>query len=76
MPHVYHDRSPLYKADKIRSPVIVFHGEVDMVVPPNQAQEIVDKVRASVPLPLSARLTASDQDSQVRKNDVRCECPP
>ncbi|KDN39259.1 alpha/beta-hydrolase [Tilletiaria anomala UBC 951] len=41
VPQIYHDRSPLYMADRIRAPVLVLQGDLDKVVPPNQSEEIV-----------------------------------
>jgi dipeptidyl aminopeptidase/acylaminoacyl peptidase len=38
---VYTERSPLFAADKIRCPVLIFQGLLDKVVPPNQAQDLV-----------------------------------
>jgi acetyl esterase/lipase len=45
VPQVYHDRSPLYMADRIRAPVIFFQGAEDKVVPPAQSEEIVQAIR-------------------------------
>ncbi|KEI41704.1 uncharacterized protein L969DRAFT_15723 [Mixia osmundae IAM 14324] len=47
VPDVYRDRSPIYNADKIRSPLLVLQGEVDKVVPRSQAHAIVKAVRAN-----------------------------
>ncbi|HMW70669.1 MAG TPA: prolyl oligopeptidase family serine peptidase [Cellvibrionaceae bacterium] len=38
---VYAERSPLFAADQIRCPVLIFQGLLDKVVPPNQAQDLV-----------------------------------
>jgi len=38
---IYRERSPLFFADKIQDPIIVFQGEDDKVVPQNQSDEIV-----------------------------------
>jgi len=43
---LYHMRSPLYVADKISCPVIFFQGLKDRVVPPDQAQRMVQALRA------------------------------
>ncbi|CAO3643550.1 unnamed protein product [Cunninghamella echinulata] len=43
--HIYEERSPLFKADQIKCPVIFFHGKEDKVVPPNQAEVMVDALR-------------------------------
>jgi dipeptidyl aminopeptidase/acylaminoacyl peptidase len=41
----YRERSPIFAADKIRDPVAVFQGSEDKVVPPSQAEEIVNSLR-------------------------------
>jgi dipeptidyl aminopeptidase/acylaminoacyl peptidase len=41
----YHDRSPLLHADKLSCPVIFFQGEQDHVVPPGQAESMVNALR-------------------------------
>ncbi|MDW3177828.1 MAG: prolyl oligopeptidase family serine peptidase [Acidimicrobiia bacterium] len=42
---VYIDRSPVTHAHKIGAPMLVLQGDEDMVVPPNQAQAIVDALK-------------------------------
>ena len=42
---VYRERSPIFFADKIQDPIIVFQGEDDKVVPQNQSDEIVAALR-------------------------------
>ncbi len=42
---VYHDRSPIFFADKIQDPIIVFQGEIDRVVLKDQSDAIVDSLR-------------------------------
>ncbi|MEE8482370.1 MAG: S9 family peptidase, partial [Acidiferrobacterales bacterium] len=39
---IYRDRSPLFHADKLSCPVIFFQGDEDRVVPPNQAEAMVE----------------------------------
>ena len=39
---LYHDRSPINFVDRISCPVLVLQGAEDRVVPPSQAEEIVD----------------------------------
>ena len=46
VPDIYHGRSPLYMADRIRSPVLVLQGSIDKVVPPNQSERIVDEIKS------------------------------
>src|SRR5262249_50585475 len=41
----YRERSPLYHADRLAKPVIFFQGEEDAVVPPNQAEALVEAPR-------------------------------
>ena len=42
---VYRQRSPVHVADRIRSPVILFQGLEDAVVPPSQAEMLVGALR-------------------------------
>ncbi|KAF8672037.1 Alpha beta-hydrolase [Rhizoctonia solani] len=37
-PDVYKDRSPIFHANNISSPLLLLQGDVDAVVPPNQAE--------------------------------------
>ncbi len=41
----YHDRSPIHFAGDIHSPLILFQGLEDRVVPPNQAEMMFDVLR-------------------------------
>ena len=41
----YRERSPLYHAERLSKPVIFFQGEDDAVVPPNQAEVMVEALR-------------------------------
>jgi dipeptidyl aminopeptidase/acylaminoacyl peptidase len=41
----YRERSPLYFADRLSKPVIFFQGEEDAVVPPSQAEVMVEALR-------------------------------
>jgi dipeptidyl aminopeptidase/acylaminoacyl peptidase len=42
---IYHDRSPIFFADRIQDPVAVFQGEEDRVVPKEQSDTIVESLR-------------------------------
>ncbi|MBC8506090.1 MAG: S9 family peptidase [Anaerolineales bacterium] len=42
---IYRERSPIFFADKIQDPIIVFQGEEDKVVPKAQSDAIVDALR-------------------------------
>src|SRR5512133_2711251 len=41
----YRERSPLYHADRLAKPVIFFQGDEDAVVPPSQAESMVEALR-------------------------------
>jgi dipeptidyl aminopeptidase/acylaminoacyl peptidase len=43
---LYEARSPIHHLDQLRTPAIVFQGLEDPVVPPSQAEVIVDALRA------------------------------
>jgi dipeptidyl aminopeptidase/acylaminoacyl peptidase len=42
---VYYERSPINFGDRLSCPVIFFQGDEDKVVPPNQAEMMVDMLR-------------------------------
>lgn len=43
---VYRARSPIHALDRLRAPMLLLQGLEDRVVPPNQAEMIVDALRA------------------------------
>jgi dipeptidyl aminopeptidase/acylaminoacyl peptidase len=43
--HIYRERSAIHYLDRIEAPVILFQGLEDKIVPPNQAELIVDALR-------------------------------
>ena len=43
---LYRERSPIHFTDKLSCPMIIFQGLEDKVVPPNQAEKMVEAVRA------------------------------
>jgi dipeptidyl aminopeptidase/acylaminoacyl peptidase len=43
---LYRERSPIHHTDRLKSPVIFFQGLEDKVVPPNQAEMMVNALRA------------------------------
>ncbi|KIJ58052.1 hypothetical protein HYDPIDRAFT_120069 [Hydnomerulius pinastri MD-312] len=45
IPEVYKARSALYHAENISVPLLVLQGSIDKVVPPSQAEEIVEKIK-------------------------------
>lgn len=44
---VYHQRSPINHADRIKSPVILFQGLEDKIVPPSQSEVFVEALKAN-----------------------------
>lgn len=42
---IYHERSPLYHTEHLSCPIIFFQGLEDKVVPPNQAEMMIDAMR-------------------------------
>lgn len=42
---LYRERSPLYHAERIRDPLLIFHGDQDPVVPIHQSESIVSVLR-------------------------------
>jgi dipeptidyl aminopeptidase/acylaminoacyl peptidase len=42
---IYQERSPIFHADQLCSPIIFFQGALDKVVPPNQAQAMVSALK-------------------------------
>ncbi|GAK63396.1 dipeptidyl aminopeptidase/acylaminoacyl peptidase [Moesziomyces antarcticus] len=47
VPDVYHDRSPLFMAHKIKAPILILQGTEDKVVPKSQADQLVDRLKAA-----------------------------
>lgn len=45
VPQVYKDRSPIWKAERIKTPLLVAQGSEDRVVPPNQSEMIVKAIQ-------------------------------
>jgi dipeptidyl aminopeptidase/acylaminoacyl peptidase len=43
---LYRDRSPIHHTDRLTSPMILFQGELDKAVPPEQARKMFEAVRA------------------------------
>jgi dipeptidyl aminopeptidase/acylaminoacyl peptidase len=42
---LYHERSPIHFTDRLSCPVILFQGLEDRIVPPNQAEMMVEALR-------------------------------
>ena len=69
---VYRDRSPIHHVDRLATPVIVFQGLEDAVVPPAQAEVIVEALRANG-LPY-AYLTFEGEQHGFRKAETIASC--
>jgi dipeptidyl aminopeptidase/acylaminoacyl peptidase len=57
---LYRERSPLFHAERIAVPVVFFQGDEDAVVPPNQAEMMVEALRARG-IPVGYVLFAGEQ---------------
>ena len=57
---LYHARSPIYFVDNLSCPIIFFQGLEDKVVPPNQAELMVEALRAKK-LPVAYITFAGEQ---------------
>jgi dienelactone hydrolase len=44
---IFHERSPLYNAEKLKLPICFFQGLEDKIVPPNQLEKMVATFRAN-----------------------------
>lgn len=65
-------RSPLYSADRITAPVILFQGLEDRVVPPEQAEMIASALEANgIP---HAHITLPDEDHGFRRAENITYC--
>ena len=68
----YRERSPIHFMDRLSCPVIIFHGLEDRVVPPSQAEAMVDALRANG-LPYAYLPIAGEQHGfRIAKNIERC----
>ncbi|HEY9896768.1 MAG TPA: S9 family peptidase [Candidatus Sericytochromatia bacterium] len=67
---LYRERSPLYATDRLSCPVIFFQGDEDKVVPPNQAEMMVDALRAKK-LPVAYVLFAGEQHGFRKAENIK-----
>ncbi|MEA2842613.1 MAG: hypothetical protein QOJ69_284, partial [Actinomycetota bacterium] len=66
----YRARSPIHAADRLSSPLIVFQGAEDKVVPPEQAEVLVTALRAKG-LPLAYLLFEGEQHGFRKADTIR-----
>jgi dipeptidyl aminopeptidase/acylaminoacyl peptidase len=64
---LYWERSPIHFTNRLRSPMIIFQGLEDKIVPPNQAEKMYEAVRDKG-LPV-AYLTFEDEQHGFRKSE-------
>ncbi|CAN5513195.1 S9 family peptidase [soil metagenome] len=67
---LYLERSPVNHTDRLASPMILFQGNEDKAVPPNQAQAMYDAVRAKG-LPVAYLLFEGEQHGFRRADTIK-----
>jgi dipeptidyl aminopeptidase/acylaminoacyl peptidase len=67
---LYVERSPIHHVDRLACPVIFFQGLEDRVVPPDQAQRMVEALRAKG-LPVAYLAFEGEQHGFRRAENIR-----
>lgn len=67
---IYHERSPIYAVDRLSCPVIFFQGDEDKIVPPNQAEMMVNALKAKG-LPVAYVLFEGEQHGFRKADNIR-----
>ncbi len=67
---LYRERSPIFHADRLSAPVIFFQGDEDMVVPPNQAELMIEALR-SKGTPVGYLLFAGEQHGFRKAENIK-----
>lgn len=67
---LYKERSPIYATDRLSCPVIFFQGDEDKIVPPNQAEMMVNALRAKK-LPVAYVLFAGEQHGFRKAENIK-----
>ncbi|MBW4474384.1 MAG: S9 family peptidase [Stenomitos rutilans HA7619-LM2] len=67
---LYRERSPIYATDRLSCPVIFFQGDEDKIVPPNQAEMMVNALRAKK-LPVAYVLFAGEQHGFRKAENIK-----
>jgi dipeptidyl aminopeptidase/acylaminoacyl peptidase len=67
---LYAERSPIYSAEHLSCPVIFFQGDEDRVVPPNQAEKMVEVLR-SKGIPVAYLLFAGEQHGFRKAENIK-----
>ncbi|HEY9908293.1 MAG TPA: S9 family peptidase [Thermosynechococcaceae cyanobacterium] len=67
---LYIERSPIHATDRLSCPVIFFQGDEDKIVPPNQAEMMVNALRAKN-LPVAYILYAGEQHGFRKAENIK-----
>jgi dipeptidyl aminopeptidase/acylaminoacyl peptidase len=67
---LYLERSPIYAVDRLSCPVIFFQGDEDKIVPPNQAERMVEALRHKG-LPVAYVLFAGEQHGFRKAENIK-----
>ena len=67
---VYVERSPIHATDKLSCPVVFFQGDEDKIVPPNQAEMMVDALKAKG-LPVAYVLYEGEQHGFRKAENIK-----
>ncbi len=67
---LYVARSPIHAVDRLSCPLIFFQGDEDKIVPPNQAEMMVDALKAKG-LPVSYVLFAGEQHGFRKAENIK-----
>lgn len=70
-PRVYIDRSPIHHLDSIKAPLVLFQGQEDEVVPPEQATLMFSRLKARG-VPAALRLFEGEQHGFRSRDAIRC----
>ncbi len=67
---LYEARSPIHFVDQLSCPVIFFQGDEDKIVPPNQAEQMVNALKAKG-LPVAYVLFAGEQHGFRQSDNIK-----
>src|SRR6202034_4317522 len=67
---LYRERSPLFHVDRLSAPVIFFQGDEDRVVPPSQAEPMVEALRRKG-VPAGYFLFSGEQHGFLKASNIK-----
>ncbi len=70
IPEKYRERSPLYRAGRMRTPLLLIHGDLDQRVPPSQSMRLFDRLREQG---VDSRLLILEQQGHVVRDSGAIE---